>query len=135
MAKVTMLVEREVEVNRVEIEVPVYPEKEYMPSNFPFIRGGIWNPRIDADTGQILNWPAGAKGRDLHMKVRDEGTYRCFQNDEEVHTTVEDYVPSYMPGNHYGDYVILDIDDSGKIKNWPEDFGAELQEVIDAERD
>ena len=29
------------------------------------------------------------------------------------------YVPEFMPGEHYGDYVTLEIDiDTGKILNW-----------------
>lgn len=29
------------------------------------------------------------------------------------------YVPSFMPGKHYGDYIILDIDiKTGRILNW-----------------
>jgi hypothetical protein len=29
------------------------------------------------------------------------------------------YVPDFMPGDHFGDYVMLDIDiDTGKIVNW-----------------
>lgn len=29
------------------------------------------------------------------------------------------YVPDFMPGEHYGDYIMLDIDsDTGKILNW-----------------
>lgn len=29
------------------------------------------------------------------------------------------YVPNFMPGEHYGDYVQLDIDvETGKILNW-----------------
>jgi len=29
------------------------------------------------------------------------------------------YVPDFMPGEHYGDYVELDIDrDTGRILNW-----------------
>jgi len=29
------------------------------------------------------------------------------------------YVPDYFPGQHYGDYLILDIDvETGVIKNW-----------------
>lgn len=29
------------------------------------------------------------------------------------------YVPDWMPGQHYGDYIELDIDvDTGKILNW-----------------
>lgn len=29
------------------------------------------------------------------------------------------YVPQFMPGNHYGDYVNLEIDlETGRILNW-----------------
>ena len=29
------------------------------------------------------------------------------------------YVPNWMPGQHYGDYILLDIDvETGKILNW-----------------
>jgi hypothetical protein len=29
------------------------------------------------------------------------------------------YVPSFMPGEHFGDYLLLDIDPyTGKILNW-----------------
>jgi hypothetical protein len=29
------------------------------------------------------------------------------------------YVPSFMPGKHFGDYVILEIDnETGRIRNW-----------------
>lgn len=29
------------------------------------------------------------------------------------------YVPSFFPGGHFGDYILLDIDPySGKILNW-----------------
>ncbi len=31
----------------------------------------------------------------------------------------DNYVPEFMPGNHYGDYVELDIDiETGQILNW-----------------
>ena len=32
---------------------------------------------------------------------------------------VSDYVPGFMPEEHYGDYVMLDIDvETGQITNW-----------------
>lgn len=32
------------------------------------------------------------------------------------------YVPSFMPGQHYGDYIDLEIDvKTGKILNWNSD--------------
>ena len=37
---------------------------------------------------------------------------------EEIFTH-DGYVPEFMPGEHYGDYVILDIElATGKILNW-----------------
>lgn len=60
-----------------------------------------------------------AKTLKLHLKVRDEfAAGLCDQNGEEIFD-YEGYVPDFMPGNHYGDYVIFDIDlDTGQITNW-----------------
>lgn len=51
------------------------------------------------------------------------------------------YVPAFMPDDHYGDYVILDIDvKTGQILNWRKDavklvkqFVKEQQNENDAE--
>lgn len=41
------------------------------------------------------------------------------------------YVPDFFPGEHYGDYVQLDIDiDSGKIVNWSTPTKAELNDTF-----
>ena len=41
------------------------------------------------------------------------------------------YVPQFMPGQHYGDYVTLQIDaDTGKIINWKAPSEAQLTEVF-----
>lgn len=53
-----------------------------------------------------------AKCSDLcHVDVKDiEGTTLA-----EAHG----YVPAFMPGEHYGDYVMIDIDvKTGRILNW-----------------
>ncbi len=43
------------------------------------------------------------------------------------------YVPGFMPGDHYGDYIILDIDmETGKILNWTPSKH-DVQEFIDSE--
>lgn len=56
----------------------------------------------------------------VHCKVRDEFTARLVAKDGETIKDQQDgYVPEFMPGEHYGDYVILDIDiDTGQITNW-----------------
>ena len=38
------------------------------------------------------------------------------------------YVPAFMPGEHYGDYVELEIDlETGRILNWKKPTQAQLQ--------
>lgn len=58
---------------------------------------------------------------ELYMKVCDTGNYRLLDHaGEDVGGTDPDdtdYVPGFFPGEHFGDYLILDIDD-GKITNW-----------------
>jgi hypothetical protein len=41
------------------------------------------------------------------------------------------YVPSWFPGEHYGDYVILDIDlETGRILNWKKPTEAQLTKTF-----
>lgn len=53
-----------------------------------------------------------AKCSDLCQTIiKDDSGKILFENDG--------YVPDFMPDEHYGDYVILDIDvKTGKIINW-----------------
>ena len=56
----------------------------------------------------------------LCLKVRDEFTATLLAADgSAIHDQDDGYVPDFMPGQHHGDYVMLDIDvDTGRIKNW-----------------
>jgi len=56
----------------------------------------------------------------VHVKVVDTGSYDLLDDAGKVVAGKdEDYVPSFFPGEHYGDYLILDIDiDTGLITNW-----------------
>lgn len=46
------------------------------------------------------------------------------------------YVPNFMPGQHYGDYIILDIDiETGQILNWTPPTPAELESFIEGDQD
>lgn len=76
-----------------------------------------------------------AKTLKIYCKVRD-----CFtaslvdQNDETIHDQDDGYVPGFMPGDHYGDYVILDIDlDTGKVLNWKPPTAEQIQKWINPE--
>ena len=79
-----------------------------------------WDCTIDIDSGKILNWIPGVVG-DVCFKVCDE--FSCeFIDDKSsyIYTIENDYVPDFMcpvePG--YGDYIIMNIDEDGKIENW-----------------
>lgn len=55
----------------------------------------------------------------LHVKVKDAGCYTLMGSDGKVVAELEDYVPSIFPGQHYGDYLELEINiETGLIVNW-----------------
>lgn len=61
-----------------------------------------------------------AKTLSIYCKVCDNFTASLLDQDgETIHDQEDGYVPGFMPGEHYGDYLILEIDlDSGKVMNW-----------------
>ena len=73
-----------------------------------------------------------AKTLKVNLKVCDEFTARLVDQDGLPLKEYKGYVPHFMPGEHFGDYVILDIDiDTGKITNWRVPPAEEMQEFID----
>jgi hypothetical protein len=78
-----------------------------------------WCPIIDIDTGIITNWEQG-KGADVHYKICDDGSYTLKNNEGNVITYVDGYVPKCMcpEENGYGDYIIMKIDANGLIAGW-----------------
>jgi len=53
------------------------------------------------------------------------------KNGKKVGDDYDGYVPEFMPGEHFGDYVDLKIDiDTGKILNWKKPTQAELIETF-----
>lgn len=72
-----------------------------------------------------------AKTLKIHMKVRDEFECQLLDQDGDSLKIYEGYVPGFMPDNHYGDYLILDIDiDTGQITNWQAPTAAEIEAFI-----
>jgi len=54
--------------------------------------------------------------------------------DGKVTATHDGYVPDFMPEEHYGDYVELDIDiDTGQILNWKKPTNAQLKHDLNNE--
>ena len=70
----------------------------------------------------------------VHAKVRDSGCYGLIDNDNCEVFTHDGYVPSFFPEEHYGDYLILEIDiETGLIKNWKAPSIDELREFTEVE--
>ena len=61
--------------------------------------------------------------------------YVGFKNqDGETIGERDGYVPNFMPGEHYGDYVMLDINiATGQITNWRAPSQTELQKAMKGE--
>lgn len=82
--------------------------------------GDYWCPIIDLDTGVITNWTKGVKA-EIHYKVCDDGSYYLKDMKGNIAMSIEDdYVPDILCPKEegYGDYIIMDIDENGKIKDW-----------------
>jgi len=137
MSKVTVTVKQDVEVKSLIVNASVrywedatingqaYEEGVFVPCR----KGDSWNPTIELETGIISNWPTGTTA-DIHFKVCDCGVYQLADADGKVVKEIEGYVPRIMwPGGHgWGDYIIMKIDENGKIENWNidlEDFETE----------
>lgn len=93
-------------------------------SLIPFRQGGDWAPLIDVDEGKVVDWPEGTTAS-IHYKVCDDGAYSLLDKDKNAIKTIEGYVPNCMCPEEagYGDYVIMEIDGSGKISGFEPSFG------------
>lgn len=75
-----------------------------------------------------------AKTLKIHTRVRDEFTASLLDENGNVLADYEGYVPGFMPGEHFGDYIILDIDiDTGQITNWEVPSRAQIEGFIAGE--
>lgn len=72
-----------------------------------------------------------AKTLKVGLKVRDEFMATLYDSDGAELKQYEGYVPKFMPGEHFGDYVFLDIDiDTGTITNWVIPSAQDIQHFI-----
>lgn len=134
--KATIKIEKEVDIKTVLVEAHVrYWEDATINGAAdedgtltPCRKGELWCPEIDIDSGIIINWTKGVTA-DIHFKVCDAGSY--YLKDAEgrvVLTRDNDYVPNNLIPGEYGDYIIMTIDENGKIAEWEpslEDFNNE----------
>lgn len=73
-----------------------------------------------------------AKMLKLYLKVCDRFSATLVDQDGATIKEHDDgYVPDFMPGDHFGDYVILDIEiDTGKITNWRVPTAAQIEAFV-----
>lgn len=72
----------------------------------------------------------------LHIKVCDSfaAGLQGAQGDEVG--SYEGYVPDFFPGEHFGDYLILNIDiETGQIKNWRKPKASDIEKMIAQDED
>jgi hypothetical protein len=119
--KITLKIEKEVEVKILSVRAEVrYWEDGSLGEQMPCKKEDLWCPEIEIETGKILNWEQGKKA-DVHYKVCDCCGWDLINENREIVFSVEnEYVPNSLSPkeNGYGDYIIMDIDENGIIKDW-----------------
>lgn len=116
--KITIMKRVEAVAKYLKMSVAVRYGDEDMPFDAPMRTGDIWEAVIDLSEGRVLYWPQGQTLSFTDMKVCDQGTYILFDADSNGITRIEGYVPNKLLPGKYGDYLSLDIDETGKITNW-----------------
>lgn len=80
----------------------------------------------------VMPMKVNAKSVEVHVKVADCGCYTLKSaTGTEIAEISEDYVPKFFPGEHYGDYLILDIEiETGQILNWKKPTPTQVAEAF-----
>jgi len=82
---------------------------------------------IEVKVPKIVN----AKILKIQVKCSDAFSCDLVCSEGSVVRSYEGYVPDIMPGKHYGDYVMLDIDiDTGMILNWKVPTKEQMRDFI-----
>lgn len=102
-----------------EPNIPCAVKVKDEPENTIFSDHWRWQPLIEIETGQILNWKKGVKASVLY-KVCDEFACDLLDADRKKVYSYEGYVPDFMCPREegYGDYIDMWIDEEGFIKDW-----------------
>lgn len=82
--------------------------------------GDCWCPIININTGVITNWKKGVTA-EIYYKICDNGSYYLKDSEYNPLASIEeDYVPNILcpKSTGYGDYIIMDINENGQIKDW-----------------
>lgn len=137
--KIKIKIEKEVEIKTlVVLSEPRYWEDATVNETedeegelIPCREADLWKPIIDIDAGIITNWEKGKKA-DIHYKVCDCCGWQLLDEKGNIVLKADDgYVPGTLSPaeNGYGDYIIMKIDENGKIEDWAFD----INDFADAE--
>lgn len=93
---------------------------EDIDKNMPCIDGDLWKPLINLETGIIENWIIGNTANIYYKSCNQNSFYLLDENKNVIGKIEDDYVIDTMhPDNDgYRDYVIMQIDENGKILNF-----------------
>lgn len=94
-------------------------------SLIPCREGDSWKPLINIDNGQITNWVKGIIA-EINYEVLDQGIYKLIDEKGNCIASIADYVPDALSPD--GDYMCIDIDKDGFIKDWTPD---KIKGIID----
>lgn len=91
-----------------------------------------WVPKIEVESGLILNWEPGTEAS-IHYKVCDECELTIIKGNTVLYEG-DGYVPDFLcpKRDGYGDYIIMDIDSDGFIMNWDM---KKVSEFLDMQKD
>lgn len=130
----------------VEAEDDDEATDEAMKAHIPFIvkedigykPSDYWNIVIDINSGKVLGWPEGFCIR-THFKICDDGLYQVVAKDGTiVWDSIESgyyYVPNFLEigDDGWGDYMYLDIDGEGNIKDWKEEAIPSMIDLLESD--
>lgn len=129
--KLTLKIEKEFEVKYLLAKVGARYWEDATVDGVEDVNGDLipcreddcWCPKIDVDSGVIVNWAKGVKA-DIHYKSCDNNEFTLLDEDGEEIKTIDGYVINMMcpEENGYGDYVIMKVDEDGQIGNWNPTF-------------
>lgn len=129
--KIKLKIEQEVDLKELHVSAGVrYWEdstvngiEDELGDLIPCRVGNLWKPIIDIETGIITNWKQGVKA-EIHYKVCDDGIYTVKDTWGADVLERDGYVPDTMSpgGSGYGDYIIMNVDENGKIDGWEFDI-------------
>ena len=90
---------------------------------------------MSIDLTTMVEKKVSVKGVKVHVKVGDRGSYEFITTTgETVKDMQSEYVPDFFPDDHYGDYLILNIDlATGQIINWNPPTADQLEELFNGE--